>query len=81
MENNLTLEKFTESEFIKSTYDFEIVKSNIFILENNENIKMNELEIVKITEFLLGAHTYNFKYSFYENWIYIEKMADDLIKR
>ena len=82
VENNLTLEKNLQNqEFIKSTYDFEIVKSNIFILENNENIKMNELEIVKITEFLLGAHTYNFKYSFYENWIYIEKMADDLIKK
>ena len=73
--------KLQNQEFIKSTYDFEIVKSNIFILENNENIKMNELEIIKITEFLLGAHTYNFKYSFYENWIYIEKMADDLIKK
>ncbi len=82
LENNLTLEKNLQNqEFIKSTYDFEIVKSNIFILEDNENIKMNELEIIKITEFLLGAHTYNFKYSFYENWIYIEKMADDLIKK
>lgn len=82
LKNNLTLEKKLQNqEFIKSTYDFEIVKSNIFILENNENIKMNELEIIKITEFLLGAHTYNFKYSFYENWIYIEKMADDLIKK
>ncbi len=66
-------------EFIKSTADFNAVKENIKMLEKEKNFSINEFEIMKITEFILGAHTYNFKYSFYENWIYIEKLADDLI--
>jgi mannitol/fructose-specific phosphotransferase system IIA component (Ntr-type)/uncharacterized protein involved in tolerance to divalent cations len=47
----------------------------------NENLKIIEEEILKITEFILGAHTYNFNYSFYENWILIEKFIDNLIYR
>lgn len=80
LENNLTLEKNIQNqEFIKSTADFNAVKENIKMLEKEKNFSINEFEIMKITEFILGAHTYNFKYSFYENWIYIEKLADDLI--
>lgn len=82
LENNLTLEKNIQNqEFIKSTADFNAVKENIKMLEKEKNFSINEFEIMKITEFILGAHTYNFKYSFYENWIYIEKLADDLISK
>lgn len=82
LESNLTLEKNIQNqEFIKSTADFNAVKTNIKMLEKGKSFSVNEFEIMKITEFILGAHTYNFKYSFYENWIYIEKLADDLISK
>lgn len=82
LKNNLSIDKKIQNrEFIKSTTDFSVVKNNINILEKGMGIEINEFEIIKITEFVLGAHTYNFKYSFYENWIYIEKLADDLISK
>ncbi len=82
LKNKLSIKRNLQNqEFIKATDDFNVVKANIKILENGSGIKINEFEIMKITEFVLGAHTYNFKYSFYENWIYIEKLADDLINK
>ncbi len=82
LKNKLSIKRNLQNqEFIKATDDFNVVKANINILENGSGIKINEFEIMKITEFVLGAHTYNFKYSFYENWIYIEKLADDLINK
>lgn len=80
IEVGLKLSKSQNSQFIKSTEDYRIIKKNIIILEN-ENLKIIEEEILKITEFILGAHTYNFNYSFYENWILIEKFIDNLIYR
>lgn len=82
LENDLVLDKNIQNqEFIKSTADFDAVKANIKMLEKNNSFLVNEFEIMKITEFILGSHTYNFKYSFYENWIYIEKLADELINK
>ena len=82
LENGLALDKNIQNqEFIKSTADFDAVKANIKMLEKNNSFLVNEFEIMKITEFILGSHTYNFKYSFYENWIYIEKLADELINK
>ena len=82
LENDLALDKNIQNqEFIKSTADFDAVKANIKMLEKNNSFLVNEFEIMKITEFILGSHTYNFKYSFYENWIFIEKLVDDLIKK
>lgn len=82
LENDLALDKNIQNqEFIKSTADFDAVKANIKMLEKNNSFLVNEFEIMKITEFILGSHTYNFKYSFYENWIYIEKLADELINK
>lgn len=78
LKNDLKLVKSQNSQFIKSTDDYKIIKKNIDILES-KNLKDTEEEILKITEFILGAHTYNFKYSFYENWILIEKFVDNLI--
>ncbi|WP_294704691.1 PTS sugar transporter subunit IIA [uncultured Fusobacterium sp.] len=75
---DLKLNNCKNSQFMRSTEDYKVIKENIKILED-KNIKITEDEILKLTEFILGAHTYNFKYSFYENWILIEKFIDNLI--
>ena len=77
-EEDFKLVRCQNTQFIKSTEDYKVTKQNIRILEN-KFLKITEEEIIKITEFILGAHTYNFKYSFYENWILIEKFIDNLI--
>lgn len=74
-------QEVANQDFIKSTSEFQAVQKNIFILERKYQIKLNIVEIIKITEFILGAHSYNFNDSFYENWIDIEGLADDLITR
>ncbi|WP_300342782.1 PTS sugar transporter subunit IIA [Fusobacterium sp.] len=78
LREELRLEKCQNSQFIKSTEDYKVIQNNIALLEE-KNIKINSEEIIKITEFILGAHTYNFQYSFYENWILIERFIDNLI--
>lgn len=78
LRGKLRLEKCQNSQFIKSTEDYKVIQNNIALLEE-KNIKINSEEIIKITEFILGAHTYNFQYSFYENWILIERFIDNLI--
>lgn len=78
LRGKLRLEKCQNFQFIKSTEDYKVIQNNIALLEE-KNIKINSEEIIKITEFILGAHTYNFQYSFYENWILIERFIDNLI--
>lgn len=80
LEEDFKLVRCQNTQFIKSTEDYKVIKQNIRILEN-KFLKITEEEIIKITEFILGAHTYNFKYSFYENWILIEKFIDNLISK
>jgi mannitol operon transcriptional antiterminator len=36
-------------------------------------------EVLKIVDHLLGSHTYNFDYSFYENWVEIEILVRKII--
>lgn len=79
IKNNFTISKCSNINFIQSTEDYKAIKNNINVLFEDSNYKICEEEIAKITEFVLGAHTYNFNYSFYENWILIEKLVDNLI--
>lgn len=75
----LELTSQSNTNFIKSTEDYKAIKKNISLIENLENIRIKDNEISKITEFILGAHTYNFNYSFYENWIHIDKLISNFI--
>lgn len=79
IKNNFTISKCSNINFIQSTEDYKVIKNNINVLFEDSDYKICEEEIAKITEFVLGAHTYNFNYSFYENWILIEKLVDNLI--
>lgn len=79
LKNNFEISNCLNMNFIQSTEDYRVIKNNISILEEKNNFSIGEKEIIKITEFILGAHTYNFNYSFYENWILIERLIDNLI--
>ena len=48
--------------------------------EDNFEIKINEAEVLLLTELFLGSHSYNFNTSFYENWIEIEISINEIIK-
>lgn len=76
----LDIKNIKNIEFLKSTEEYKLVSR---VLENFNSLfkkKSNLSEILNMTEYLLGSHSYNFKYSFYENWIHIESIIDKLIK-
>lgn len=76
----LKIENLKNTEFLKNTEEYRVVKN---ILEKYYSIFAKEEyvpEILNLTEYILGSHSYDFKYSFYKNWIHIESLVDKLIK-
>lgn len=69
-------------EFFKSKEKFKILTSKKYILEEEFKIKIDENELIRLTNFFLGSQTYTKKMDFYENWIrseiFIEKFIRDV---
>ena len=59
-------------KFLKSTKEYNVLMNELLHFEDNFEIKINEAEVLLLTELFLGSHSYNFNTSFYENWIEIE---------
>lgn len=76
----LDIKNIKNTEFLKSTEEYKKVKEVLQKFNPIFKDKNNLSEILNITEYLLGSHSYNFKYSFYENWIHMESIIDRLIK-
>ncbi len=75
------LEKVQNENFLKSTQEYSTIKRGIGILEANYEINLSEVEILKMTDYFLGSHTYNFDYSYYENWVEVEILVKKLIEK
>lgn len=76
----LDLKNIKNAEFLKGTEEYKIVKETLENFDSLFKKKSNISEVLSMTEYLLGSHSYNFKYSFYENWIHMESIIDKLIK-
>lgn len=81
--NNYKLQTNTDNEeFFKSKEEFKILTSKKYILEEEFKIKIDETELIRLTNFFLGSQTYTKKMDFYENWIrseiFIEKFIRDV---
>ena len=81
--NNYKLQTNTNNEeFFKSKEEFKILTSKKYILEEEFKIKIDETELIRLTNFFLGSKTYTKKITFYENWIrseiFIEKFIRDV---
>ena len=81
--NNYKLQTNTNNEeFFKSKEEFKILTSKKYILEEEFKIKIDENELIRLTNFFLGSQTYTKKMDFYENWIrseiFIEKFIRDV---
>lgn len=76
----LNVKNIKNTEFLKGTEEYKVLngvlKSYNFLIDDKNNIA----EILNITENILGSHSYNLKYSFYENWIHIESIVNKLIR-
>lgn len=74
-----SLEKIANKEFLKETQEYKIILKAKKILESGYKIILEENEILQITDYFLGSHTYNFKHSYYDNWIDIDILVKNFI--
>ncbi len=73
------LKKVGNENFLRKTDEFLVVKDSIKIIEDYYGIELEENEILRVLDFILGSHTYNFETSYFENWIEIELLVKKII--
>lgn len=73
------LKEINNSNFITSSDEFKIISVIINNLEKKAGVKLNNQEIMAFSEYVLGSHSYNFDYSYYENWIQLEILVNKLV--
>lgn len=79
-EGNSLENRDTNKKFIMGTKEFSIIEKEIEHLKNHFEIEINESEMLLLTEMFLGAHSYNFNSSFFENWIELETSVNEIIR-
>jgi transcriptional antiterminator/mannitol/fructose-specific phosphotransferase system IIA component (Ntr-type) len=79
IQQNKILKTSLNENFLMTTEEYNAVLKAIPILEAVYNLKINNYEILKLTDYFLGSHSYNTKMSFYKNWIEIETIIKKII--
>lgn len=79
-EGHILEKRDMNKKFIMETKEFSIIKKEIPHLLNEFEIEIDENELLLLTEMFLGAHSYNFNSSFFENWIELETCVSEIIK-
>ncbi|NME35335.1 transcription antiterminator [Fusobacterium perfoetens] len=73
------LTKIPNKQFLKETDEYDTILKAKSILESSYDIILEENEILQITDYFLGSHTYNFNKSYYRNWIEIDILVKKFI--
>ena len=73
------LEEIGNQNFLADTEEFRCISSFKDILEKEFEVEFCHNEILQITDYFLGSHTYNFEQSYYKNWIEIEILVKKFI--
>lgn len=73
------LEKIGNKQFLKETDEYKTIVRARSIVESAYDIVLEENEILQITDYFLGSHTYNFEKSYYNNWIEIDILVKKFI--
>lgn len=66
-------------KFLSETDEYKILEAEILTLEEEYKIDLTEAEILCLTEFFLGSHSYNFSSSFFDNWIELELSVNSMV--
>ena len=78
--NGNSMRKIKNENFLEETEEYKAVKKASALIESNYDIEFSKIEYLKITDFFLGSHTYNHRYSYYENWVEMEVLVKKLIQ-
>lgn len=78
--NGNSMRKIKNENFLGETEEYKAVKKASALIESNYDIEFSKIEYLKITDFFLGSHTYNHRYSYYENWVEMEVLVKKLIQ-
>lgn len=81
IQKNNFIHSIKNEEFFKSTEEYREIKNILTIFNPIFFKEKYQKEIANITELLIGSHSYNFKYSFYENWIHMDSIIYKLISK
>lgn len=73
------IKKIKNEVFLEKTDEYKAILKAGAILEANYDIELSKVEYLKITDFFLGSHTYNKKYSYFDNWVEMEFLVKKLI--
>lgn len=74
-----SLGKIANKNFLKDTTEYDTIVKAKSILESAFEIVLEENEILQITDYFLGSHTYNFDKSYYNNWVEIDILVKKFI--
>lgn len=80
LKNGKLLTKIENENFFKRTIEYSQIKNNVKTIEENFNIFINDIEILKLTDLYLGCHNYCNESNFYSFWIEIDVLAKKIIE-
>ncbi len=80
LKENRILTSIKNERFLEDTEEYAAVTKAGTLLEAAYDIEIPKIEYLKITDFFLGSHAYNFKFSYYENWVKMELLIKKLIE-
>ena len=73
----MTIDNISSENFLKKSKEHKII---VEVIKEAGETDFNEYEVLKFTEYLLEIYSYNFKYSFHENWVKVETLAREMIE-
>ena len=80
VKNGNNMKKIKNENFLEETDEYKAIKKASALIESSYDIELSKIEYLKITDFFLVSHTYNHKYSYYENWVEMEVLIKKLIQ-
>ena len=80
VKNGNSMKNIKNENFLEETDEYKAIKKASALIESSYDIELSKIEYLKITDFFLGSHTYNHKYSYYENWVEMEVLVKKLIQ-
>lgn len=65
--------------FFSNTNEFEFINKFIPLIENMYSIDFNKHELLKLTDYFLGSHSYSLSKDNFNNWIELDILTQQLI--